>query len=83
MHEEASHHKCGLIVSCQELDDEPLHSSFIMGRMVLAALGHANTLEKGMENNEIVGVGCEIVALDATDRPHFYGISVDELLQEQ
>ena len=27
----------GLIVSCQALDDEPLHSSFIMGRMAYAA----------------------------------------------
>ena len=26
-----------LIVSCQALDDEPLHSPFIMGRMALAA----------------------------------------------
>ena len=26
-----------LIVSCQALADEPLHSSFIMGRMALAA----------------------------------------------
>ena len=26
-----------LIVSCQALDDEPLHSSFIMGRMAKAA----------------------------------------------
>ena len=26
-----------LIVSCQALDDEPLHSSFIMGKMSLAA----------------------------------------------
>ncbi|MGL4876214.1 MAG: N-acetylmannosamine-6-phosphate 2-epimerase, partial [Clostridium sp.] len=30
--------KDGLIVSCQALDDEPLHSSYIMGRMALAAL---------------------------------------------
>lgn len=27
----------GLIVSCQALEDEPLHSSFIMGRMAMAA----------------------------------------------
>ncbi|MGL5378959.1 N-acetylmannosamine-6-phosphate 2-epimerase [Clostridium sp.] len=41
----------GLIVSCQALDDEPLHSSFIMGRMARAAkiggaIGiRANTIE--------------------------------------
>lgn len=29
--------KKGLIVSCQALDNEPLHSSYIMGRMALAA----------------------------------------------
>lgn len=29
--------KGGLIVSCQALEDEPLHSSFIMGKMALAA----------------------------------------------
>ena len=27
----------GLIVSCQALENEPLHSSFIMGKMALAA----------------------------------------------
>lgn len=30
--------KGGLIVSCQALEDEPLHSSYIMGRMAKAAL---------------------------------------------
>ena len=34
-----------LIVSCQALDDEPLHSSFIMGRMAKAA-------KEGMENTK-------------------------------
>ena len=40
-----------LIVSCQALPDEPLHSSFIMGRMAKAALWggakgiRANTVE--------------------------------------
>ena len=29
--------KGGLIVSCQALEHEPLHSSFIMGRMAKAA----------------------------------------------
>ena len=29
--------KGGLIVSCQALEDEPLHSSFIMARMAVAA----------------------------------------------
>ena len=28
----------GLIVSCQALENEPLHSSFIMGRMAYAAM---------------------------------------------
>ena len=29
--------KGGVVVSCQALEDEPLHSPFIMGRMALAA----------------------------------------------
>ena len=56
-----------LIVSCQALEDEPLHSSFIMGRMAYAAyIGgasgiRANTVEdiKEIKNNvslPIIGI---------------------------
>lgn len=37
MDEKIKNIKHQLIVSCQALEDEPLHSSFIMGRMALAA----------------------------------------------
>lgn len=99
---ERVHHK--LIVSCQALPEEPLHSSFIMGRMALAAQEggaagiRANTKEDiaeikrvvdmpviGIvkrdypdspiyitptmkEVDELMEVGPEIIALDATDR---------------
>ena len=42
-----------LIVSCQALEDEPLHSSFIMSRMALAAYqGGA----KGIRANSIADI---------------------------
>ena len=37
MNEKVEQLKGKLIVSCQALPDEPLHSSFIMGRMAVAA----------------------------------------------
>lgn len=52
--------KHGLIVSCQALEDEPLHSSFIMSRMAYAAmLGgavgiRANTVEDILEIKKTV-----------------------------
>lgn len=51
-----------LIVSCQALEDEPLHSSFIMGRMALAAKEggasgiRANTVEDIIEIKKTVNL---------------------------
>ncbi|MGL4786439.1 MAG: N-acetylmannosamine-6-phosphate 2-epimerase, partial [Cetobacterium sp.] len=44
--------KRGLIVSCQALENEPLHSSFIMGRMAVAAQmgGAVGIRAKGVED---------------------------------
>lgn len=110
--------KQGLIVSCQALEDEPLHSSFIMGRMAVAAeLGgavgiRANTAEDikeiksqvdlpviGIvkrnygecpvfitptlqEIDELVQVGSEIIALDATMRERPDGLGLEEVVAE-
>lgn len=44
-----------LIISCQALPDEPLHSSFIMGRMALAAKQpgvRSNRIYEGFIMNE-------------------------------
>ena len=103
-----------LIVSCQALPQEPLHSSFIMGRMALAAREggaygiRANTREDikeiqsqvdlpiiGIvkrdyadsevyitptmkEVDELMEIGPEIIALDATGAPRPGGMSLDE-----
>ena len=104
-----------LIVSCQALEREPLHSSFIMGRMAKAALEggaggiRANTPEDVteiksvvdlpviglykkdyidsdvyitptmVEIEQMVACGCEIVAMDATDRIHPNNMTLDEV----
>ena len=96
--------KGNLIVSCQALADEPLHSSFIMGRMAIAAkeggavairaqgvsdineikevtkLPIIGIIKKNYDDSEIyitptmkevdelLGTGCEMIALDATKR---------------
>lgn len=110
--------KGGLVVSCQALAEEPLHSSMIMGRMAYAAmLGgacgiRANTpediaqikrevelpvigLTKSVspdspvyitptlrEVDDLCAVGCEIIAMDATDRPHTGGLGIEELFEQ-
>ena len=59
MHEIFNKIKGKLIVSCQALEDEPLYSSFIMGRMALAATQakaggiRANTISDIKEITEI------------------------------
>lgn len=62
-----------LIVSCQALPDEPLHSSFIMGRMALAALEggaggiRANTPEDVTEIKRVVDI--PVIGLFKKDYP--------------
>ncbi|QRG86598.1 MULTISPECIES: N-acetylmannosamine-6-phosphate 2-epimerase [Terrabacteria group] len=82
-----------LIVSCQALPEEPLHSSFIMGRMALAAFQggakgiRANTIEdiqeiKKMVNLPIIGIIKKVYA----DEPNVYitptMVEVDALVEE-
>lgn len=107
-----------LIVSCQALDDEPLHSPFIMGRMALAAKQggaagiRANTPEDITEIKKVVDLpviglykkvyadsdvyitptmaeidalascGCDVIAMDATDRIRPEGVSLDSLFAQ-
>lgn len=106
--------KGGLVVSCQALEEEPLHSSFIMGRMAYAAmLGgakgiRANSVEdiqemkklvklpiigiikKDFEDSpvritptqkeveELIAIGVDIIATDATLRTRTGGISLED-----
>lgn len=105
-----------LVVSCQALPDEPLHSSFIMGRMALAAkqAGAAGIRAQSKQDideikkvvdlpvigivkrnyddsdiyitatkkevDELLTTGCEMIALDATDRPRPHGEKIEDLV---
>ena len=83
--------KGGLIVSCQALENEPLHSSYIMGRMAYAAfLGgavgiRANSkvdIESIKENVSLPIIG--ILKRDYSDSEVFITATkkeIDELLQ--
>ncbi len=105
-----------LIISCQALPDEPLHSPFIMGRMALAATqaGASGIRAQSMadileikkntdlpiigivkrnyddsdiyitptkkEVDELLAVGCEMIALDATNRTRPHGEKIEDLV---
>lgn len=107
-----------LIVSCQALDNEPLHSPFIMSRMAIAAEeGGAEGIRANSvadiaaikqlvslpvigiikrdypdsevfitatmkEVDELMSVGPELIALDATARPRPGGQRLDALVAE-
>ncbi|PAF17011.1 N-acetylmannosamine-6-phosphate 2-epimerase [Terribacillus saccharophilus] len=109
--------KNNLIVSCQALPDEPLHSSFIMSKMALAAMQggakgvRANSKEDIIEikkevNLPVVGIvkrdykdssvyitptyqeidellesGCEMIAMDATEKSRPENIELGELVR--
>lgn len=80
--------KGGLIVSCQALSDEPLHSSFIMGRMAKAAeqggaIGiRANTtvdIEEIAKNTTLPIIG--LVKKDYQDSPIYITPTIEEIAE--
>ena len=81
-----------LIVSCQALPEEPLHSSFILGRMALATFHvakgiRANTVEDIQEIKKIVNLPIiGIIKKVYVDEPNVYITptikEVDALVQE-
>lgn len=107
-----------LIVSCQALEDEPLHSSFIMSKMALAAkIGGAKgiransikdiqaiqkevdlpiigIIKKDYEGSDVyitptmkevddlVSVGVDIIAMDATFLLRPYHFTIDDFFKE-
>ena len=81
-----------LIVSCQALPEEPLHSSFIMGRMAVAAKEggaggiRANSVEDITptirEVDELMQVKPDVIAVDATCRRRPDGRKLEEFYAE-
>ena len=107
-----------LVVSCQALPDEPLHSAFIMGRMARAAKEggaaaiRAQSMADILEIREVTGLpviglvkrsypdsaiyitpthnevaellatGCEVIALDMTDRRRPGNEQMPDLVQQ-
>ena len=81
-----------LIVSCQALPEEPLHSSFIMGRMARAAKMagaggiRANTKEDiteiQKEVDELTSTGVDIIAMDATISARPSGKTLEAFFKE-
>ena len=105
-----------LVVSCQALPEEPLHSSYIMSRMAVAAkqCGAAGIRAQSVEDinaimevcdlpmigiikrnypdsdvyitasmkeiEELLTTKCQIIALDATDRPRPNGEKTEDLV---
>ena len=86
MNQKVENLKGKLIVSCQALPDEPLHSSFIMGRMALAAkVGGASGIRANTKEdiNEIQSqVDLPIIAMDATISRRPGNKSLDEFFHE-
>ena len=75
-----------LIVSCQALSDEPLHSSFIMGRMALAAKTggacgiRANSVEDIKEIRKTVDLPIiGIIKKDYNNSPIYITPTMDEI----
>lgn len=78
--------KGNLIVSCQALEDEPLHSSFIMGRMAVAAKQggasgiRANSVEDIKEIKKLVDLPIiGIIKRDYSDSDVFITATMKEI----
>lgn len=78
--------KQGLIVSCQALDHEPLHSSFIMSKMALAAAQGGAVGIRANTGKDIVAIKKEvnlpiigIVKKDYNDSPIYITPTLEEV----